>query len=40
MLTFGSRISSVTLGKPTLEDLFIQKTGRRILEGTSFHEKS
>jgi ABC-2 type transport system ATP-binding protein len=34
MACFGSRISSLTLGKPTLEDLFIQKTGKRISEGS------
>ena len=30
METFPGRIQSVTLGRPTLEDVFIQRTGRRM----------
>lgn len=29
--TFGPRVESITLGKPTLEDVFVQKTGRRFV---------
>lgn len=32
---FPDDIQSVTLGKPTLEDLFIEKTGKRYLTGTA-----
>jgi len=30
--TFPGEIDSVTLAKPTLEDVFIAKTGRRLSE--------
>ena len=30
MVTFGDRVQSVTLGRPTLEDVFIHLTGRRL----------
>jgi ABC-2 type transport system ATP-binding protein len=30
---FPGEIDSVTLAKPTLEDVFIAKTGRRLSEG-------
>ena len=33
MLQFGDLVQSVTLGRPTLEDVFIHKTGRRLAEG-------
>ncbi len=32
MSTFGPRIRSITLGKPTLEDVFVHETGRRFEE--------
>lgn len=32
MAAFGNEVSTVTLGKPTLEDVFIQKTGHRFWE--------
>jgi ABC-2 type transport system ATP-binding protein len=32
MLRFGDRVRSVTLGRPTLEDVFIHHTGRRLSE--------
>jgi ABC-2 type transport system ATP-binding protein len=33
METFPGRITAVTLGRPTLEDVFIDRTGRRFHEG-------
>ena len=32
MLQFGPRVQSITLGRPTLEDVFIHHTGRRLLD--------
>jgi ABC-2 type transport system ATP-binding protein len=33
--TFGTAISSVALGKPTLEDVFVQRTGHKFWDETS-----
>jgi ABC-2 type transport system ATP-binding protein len=33
--TFGSQIVSVSLGKPTLEDVFVQRTGHRFWDATA-----
>lgn len=32
---FGDRIEAITLGRPTLEDVFIRKTGHRFWNGTN-----
>jgi ABC-2 type transport system ATP-binding protein len=37
MAQFAGEIESITLGKPTLDDFFIQKTGRRIIEAGGDH---
>lgn len=34
MRRYGAEVQSITLGRPTLEDVFIHHTGRRLTEGT------
>lgn len=37
---FGPEISSIALGKPTLDDVFVQRTGHRFWDGTPPGERS